>query len=419
MAEALRDLLGLSPAADRSDLKYLEHLAGQPIDALLSSEPQQLSQSSQSLLRSVQSLSKKSHKGMVDSAIGHSSLKETVPSLATKTTELGRAVPRLDAQAEQFSTQFSKSGENPIIVSRKQTLRLLQNSERLVDLMELPPLLLSAVNASPLGYSSTLDLYSHIRRLDSLYPDSKLVSNVLKEADEAIRKLALDLIAALKTPNVKLAGALRNVGWLKRMVPDLVADMAADDSLQAVFLICRFSNLLDTLEALDPLRQLADDERQRQNKAGQSWSGGQQTERYLKRYIEVFREHSFNIISISKNIGGGPSGPSNTELDPLATTPPALSTFPLHLVGMLLDTLRAYLPTVKDQTSRESIITQVLYCAGSLGRLGADFSMLLATVGVDAWVDVVKRHRLMAGRLESAIGDHRSATPSATPSASA
>ena len=242
---------------------------------------------------------------------------------------------------------------------------------------------------------------------------------MLKEADEAIRKLALDLIAALKTPNVKLAGALRNVGWLKRMVPDLVADMAADDSLQAVFLICRFSNLLDTLEALDPLRQLADDERQRQNKAGQSWSGGQQTERYLKRYIEVFREHSFNIISISKNIGGGPSGPSNTELDPLATTPPALSTFPLHLVGMLLDTLRAYLPTVKDQTSRESIITQVLYCAGSLGRLGADFSMLLATVGVDAWVDVVKRHRLMAGRLESAIGDHRSATPSATPSASA
>jgi hypothetical protein len=39
--------------------------------------------------------------------------------------------------------------------------------------------------------------------------------------------------------------------------------------------------------------------------------------------------------------------------------------------------------------------------------LGADFGMLLATIGEAHWVDVVKRHRMLAGRLESVIGDYR------------
>jgi hypothetical protein len=407
MAEALRDLLGIGSTREDIDMEYLEYLADLSVDSLVSSEPQSLAQTSHSLLRSVQSLSKRSHKPMVDSAIGHASLTETIPSLAQRTKELRHAVPRLDAQAEHFSVAFNKSAESHIIAKRKESLRLFQNSERLVDLMELPQLLVSAVNTSPLGYSITLDLYTHIRRLSSLYPDSKLVSSISSEADEAIRHLAVDLITALKAPNLKLAAALRTVGFLKRVVPDLVADMPAEDALPAVFLVCRFSNLVTTLEALAPLRELADEEKARQRNAGQSWSGGQQTERFLKRFIEVFREHSFSIISISSNVGGSFRTHSRSESDPLASTPPVLATFPTHLVGMLLETLQTYLPIVKDQASRESILTQVLYCSGSLGRLGADFGMLLPSVGVSEWAELVKRHRLLAGRLESVIGDFR------------
>ncbi|KAJ4151315.1 hypothetical protein LMH87_012023 [Akanthomyces muscarius] len=183
--------------------------------------------------------------------------------------------------------------------------------------------------------------------------------------------------------------------------------MPAEDSLPAIFLICRFSNLIRTLEALKPLRDLADEERMRQHRAGQSWSGGQQTERFLKRFIEVFREHSFNLISISKNAGGGSTSMTGSSADNLGSIPPILSAFPVHLVGMLLETLRIYLPVVKDQASRESILTQVLYCAGSLGRLGADFGMLLPSIGVTEWPDLVKRHRLLAGRLESVIADYK------------
>ncbi|KAI1018740.1 hypothetical protein LB505_013096 [Fusarium chuoi] len=407
MAEALRDLLAPDQANDPSALEYLAYLAEQESSSLQSSEPQVLSQTSHSLLLAVQALSKRSHKPVVESAASHASLRTSLPTLAQRASDLVQAVPRLDAQAEHFSSAFGKASESKLLARRKQALLLLRNSERLVDVMEMPLLLSSAVSTAPVNHSSTLELYAHVRRLASLYPDSPLVTSVLDEADAAIRQMAADLIGTLKAPNLKLAAAVRTMGWLKRIVPDLVTDASTEDALPAIFLVCRLSTLLTTLEALEPLRDLADEERLRKDKATSTWSGGQQTERYLKRFIEIFREQSFSIVSVFKSINSSLASHENDETDPLEALPSPMANFPLHMVEMLVETLRIYLPTVKDQTSRESILTQVLYCAGSLGRLGADFGMLLASIGISEWVELVKRHRLLAGRLESVIGDYR------------
>jgi hypothetical protein len=101
---------------------------------------------------------------------------------------------------------------------------------------------------------------------------------------------------------------------------------------------------------------------------------------------------------------------------------------------MLFDTLREYLPNVQDRSARDSLLTQVLYCAGSLGRLGGDFSMMIALLeedlktelgdpesatpeGQDAeeeWVEVMKKHRVQASRLEllaSGVGTGRTSSP--------
>ncbi|KAF5696446.1 hypothetical protein FGLOB1_13511 [Fusarium globosum] len=407
MAEALRDLLAPDQANDPSALEYLAYLAEQESSSLQSSEPQVLSQTSHSLLLAVQALSKRSHKPVVESAASHASLRTSLPTLAQRASDLVQAVPRLDAQAEHFSSAFGKASESKLLARRKQALLLLRNSERLVDVMEMPLLLSSAVSTAPVNHSSTLELYAHVRRLASLYPDSPLVTSVLDEADAAIMQMAADLIGTLKAPNLKLAAAVRTMGWLKRIVPDLVTDASTEDALPAIFLVCRLSTLLTTLEALEPLRDLADEERLRKDKATSTWSGGQQTERYLKRFIEIFREQSFSIVSVFKSINSSLASHGNDETDPLGALPSPMADFPLHMVEMLVETLRIYLPTVKDQTSRESILTQVLYCAGSLGRLGADFGMLFASIGISEWVELVKRHRLLAGRLESVIGDYR------------
>ncbi|KAL4727473.1 hypothetical protein ACLX1H_006387 [Fusarium chlamydosporum] len=373
MAEALRDLLAPKQTNNPAALDYLTYLAEQQSSFLQTSEPQALSQTSNSLLLAVQALSKRSHKPIVDSAASHASLRSSLPILAQRASDLVQAVPRLDVQAEHFSSAFGKASDSKLLARRKQALLLLRNSERLVDVMEMPLLLSSAVSTAPVNHSTTLELYAHVRRLASLYPDSPLVTSVMEEADAAIRQMAADLIGTLKAPNLKLAAAVRTIGWLKRIVPDLVTDASTENALPAVFLVCRLSTLLATLEALEPLRDLADEERHRKDKATSTWSGGQQTERD----------------------------------DPLGALPSPMANFPLHMVEMLVETLRLYLPTVKDQTSRESILTQVLYCAGSLGRLGADFGMLLASIGVIEWVELVKRHRFLAGRLESVIGDYR------------
>jgi hypothetical protein len=256
---------------------------------------------------------------------------------------------------------------------------------------------------------------------------------VASQAEDAMKEMTTNLIAGLRTQNLRLAAGMRTVGWLRRVAPDLEslqsegAAGTGEGALGAIFLICRLSHLVSTLEALDPLRELADQETQRRvnnRDKAESWSDGQQTDRYLKRYIEIFREQSFAIVSLYKNIFSSEQSDAEPAIsgfrgaeahkvqtqsvqsnDPLQRLPSALATFPMHLVQLLTDTMRAYLPNVRDRSSRESLLTQLLYCAASLGRLGGDFGMILTELDGEEdityeWEDVMRKHRALAGRLE-------------------
>lgn len=437
MADLLYDLLASQPSSDltktpsdESSFAYLNHLASQPLSSLDKAEPQSLSQSSHSLLISLQSLSKKSYKPIIESASHHASLQTALPALATSTAELRHAIPKLDNEAVKFSSTYNKASENDVLARRKRAHLLSRNVERLVDVLELPTLLNSAITASPPNYSSALDLNGHIRRLHSLYPNSPLIASISAQADEAMKTMAANLIISLKAPGLKLAASLRTISWLRRVLPDIETAGSKEKShgsqdkvLGALFLVCRLATLMNMLNALDPLRELADQEKARQKSigSGNAWSGGQQTERYLKRYIEIFREQSFAIVSMYRSIFPDATETSTgattngVQADPLEPLPSSLSTFPLYLVDMLVETLRIYLPTVKDQASRDSLLTQVLYCAGSLGRLGGDFGLFLAGLDLgseaeEEWVGVVRRHRQLAGRLESIVGDAKEKT---------
>jgi hypothetical protein len=434
---------------------YLNRLTTLSLSSLNSSEPQSLSQSSHSLLLSLQALSKRSHKSIIASSDHLSSLRTALPALAKSTAELRDAIPKLDEEAVRFSETYNKSAENEILDRRRKALLLSRNVDRLADVLDLPTLLSSAISSSgasalgagsasslaTLNYASALDLNAHIRRLHVLYPDSQLISSVTLQAEEAMQAMATNLVASLKTQGVKLAAAMRTMSWLRRVAPELETPGSLpgsnhEGSLGALFLVCRLANLMVMLGALEPLRELADQETTR-HRAGMAkkdgnttWSGGQQTERYLKRYIEIFREQSFAMISmfrsifpqLAENDSKGINGQSSGLEDPLQPLPSSLSTFPLHLIDMLLETLKTYLPNVQDRSSRDSLLTQVLYCAGSLGRLGGDFSMILAFLervdddddddhddnkddeDKEEWVEVIKKHRVLAGRLELMVG---------------
>ena len=451
---------------------YLNRLTTLPVSSLTSTEPQSLSQTKHSLLLSIQALSKRSHISIIDSSTHLSTLSTTLPALAQSTASLPDALPKLDDAAIHFSETYNTRAENDLLDRRRKALLLSRNVDRLSDILDLPTLLSSAISTSnttstsssssssnaTLNYASALDLNAHIRRLHALYPDSALISSVEKQAEEAMQDMATNLIASLKTNSLKLASAMRTISWLRRVAPELDPTPPSsasnsttstlhhvggsrEGSLGSLFLVCRLANLEQMLGALEPLRELADQETGRLREAGSGkekgkgkgekskWEGGQQTERYLKRYIEIFREQSFAIISMYRSIFPAPSshdeallkglGRIAEEEDPLQPLPSALGTFPLKLVGMLEETLRKYLPNVRDRSSRDSLLTQVLYCAGSLGRLGGDFSLMLAFLNEEGeedgqdresqeeseeWVEVIRKHRVLAGRLELMVG---------------
>ncbi|KAF1987543.1 Dor1-like family protein-like protein, partial [Aulographum hederae CBS 113979] len=455
----------LPSPADPITSSYLTRLTTLSLPSLTSTEPQSLSQNSQSILRSLQALSKRSHKSIIASSEHLSNLKDVLPKIAQETSALQDALPKLEGDAQGFSQKYSKTTENPILDRRKKAMLLARNADRVADVLNLPTLLSSAIASSAgatqgtasaattnAGYTSALDLHAHIRRLHTLYPNMDLVTSIADQAEQEMKGMTTNLITSLQAQGIKLAGAMRTIGWLRRIAPELDDKMdsqktsslggSSEGALGALFLVCRLANLLSMLDALDPLKELADQETVKRTKGGSKpgdpdkWSGGQQTERYLKRYIEIFREQSFAIISMYKSIfpsalpapssetvGVSPAANGATQdgSDSLQPLPSALATFPMHLINLLFDSLRTYLPNVRDRTSRDSLLTQVLYCAGSLGRLGGDFGMMLAVLeeeledvmgggagGADdedeeleeEWVEVMKKHRVQASRLE-------------------
>ena len=328
---------------------------------------------------------------------------------------------------------------------------LSRQADKLQDILELPSLLSTAIASAASGpagsanYTQALDLFAHIKRVQILYPDSKLVADVQSQAEDALKDMTANLVGSLRGQNLRLAAAIRTIGWLRRIVPELsepnlvisgsgsgvkvstasgTGHMAfthrdeeqSEGSFGALFLVARLATFLSMTEgALAPLRDLADQETEKrlQNQGrfesttpqiSRRPSGhvpmhavqGQQTERYLKRYIEIFREQSFGTIQTYKNIFPTSSlTNATTENDEnnMLELPSVLASFPLHLVGLLMDTLQKYLPNITDTAARESLLIQVLYAANSLGRLGADFSMMISLLNLPSTRQVVKEEQ--------------------------
>ncbi len=424
---------------------YLSRLQTLPLDSLTTTESDAIRQNSQSVVRSLEALSARSHKSIITSSTHLSNVRTQLLSIAADAAQLSSQIPRLDEEALSFAERFNKSNteNNQTLERRRKALLLSRNLDRLSDVLELPSLLSSAISTSTStssstsahgstatnqNYASALDLNAHIRRLHTLYPDSRLVRNVNKQAEDEMLHMTTSLIASLRTQGLKLAAAMRTISWLRRIAPELKAGVGngakgSEGSLGGVFLVCRLANLMQMLSALEPLKELADHETQQlrdervseargERRGDNRWSGGQQTERFLKRWIEIFREQSFAVISVFRSIFPQEGDVAGVDKeDPLQPLPSSLATFPHHLISMLLETLRQYLPNVKGKASRDSLLTQVLYCAGSLGRLGGDFSLVLSFLEdvtedeeEEEWVAVVKKHRVLAGKLESMVG---------------
>ncbi|KAK6537683.1 hypothetical protein TWF694_011857 [Orbilia ellipsospora] len=435
---------------------YLSRLTSLSFNDIVNNEPAALKSSHYSVNLSLQSLASRSYQGFIASSEQLSTIPSSLDKLNDSINDLKSHLPALESRLADFSKNYHKS--SPILQERNRKHTLARTFPKLLDILELPTLLQSATTSS--NPSLALDIHSHVRRLYQLYPNVAIIQSVTNECDALLQVLNTQLLTTLRGP-LKLPTAIKTIGYLKRTSPDIAP---GEEIWGSIFLVARLSFLNSLFQALDPLRELADAEREEWAKSQTESNGdgpakkpkttGHQTERFLKRWIEVFREQSFAIVTMYRAVFP-PSGSAGANLasaymapqTPITPnikrgsvtgadvdgsdldSPSPLVTFVPHLITLLTSTLRNYLPVISDGSARESLLTQMLYAAGSLGRLGGDFGMILATgllgvesggsedlIGGDAeggeWADVMQKHRVLAERLEELATGKGIRTPS-------
>lgn len=195
-----------------------------------------------------------------------------------------------------------------------------------------------------------------------------MVRDVKAEVDCAIRGLVCNLLGMLSEPGVKLPALWKAVGILRKM------DVLGEEELAVAFLSGRGACLEGALGTVGVGAGL-NDEGGGKEKDKEEWL------RYLKKYVDVWREGLHDIVTQFSAIflTSSSSSPSPFILSLL----PAFTSHTLQT--HLLPTLHLSLPHVAhDPSSLISLLSQLTYCATSFARVGIDFRCLLGPIFEDA-----------------------------------
>lgn len=246
-------------------------------------------------------------------------------------SDLLQSVPSLEQECRMFTTN------NSHIQSQRRKAALLQEHEdKLLDMLEIPQLMETCVRNA--YYQEALDLASHVKRI-RIKLEVGIIRDVAEEAEGVLQLMASQLLGVLREP-VKLPVLLKAVGYLRRL------RTIGDTDLSLVFLSSRLHNYRARLVEIE-------------NHRGEPV-------RYLRKYIDLFRENVFDVISQFTTIFPG-------------AVDDQLVSFACLCVDDLVDLVQRYVPRISaDAASMSSILVQLGYCSVSFARVGLDFSATLA-----------------------------------------
>ena len=141
---------------DAQTTAYLNRLTTLSLGDLTTIEPASLLHAAQSYIRNLQALSKRSHKAVIASSSHLSNVTSLLPSLGSEAHELKNAVPQLESAAADFAQKYDRRTENEVLDRRKRAMLLSRNVDRVSDVLELPTLLASTINAAQAPSSLSL-----------------------------------------------------------------------------------------------------------------------------------------------------------------------------------------------------------------------------------------------------------------------
>ena len=352
---------------DVEDPEYLSYLTSLHLSDL-KSEPAKLNSSSAQLTNVLITLCHTSYLTFLSVHQSVNTLSTSLDAFSSSLDSLINILPVVEQKAKGFLEEVKD-----VQAVRKKMKVVVENLGRVEEIVGVGNVVEGCVRTG--WYGEAVEVEMRIANLArKLDPDGRgVVWDVKAEVDQRIRSMVGDLLSGLRESGAnKLPVLFKTVGFLRKM------GVLDEEEIAQAFLSCRLGCLKRSLEDLDVERRTSGAFTSVTPSFQQSSFSG---ERYLKRYVDIWREGVYDLVSQFTTIflERPASSPEATEF-----LHSLLTTYTTHLLSVLLEALEVTLPTVQDPSALNSLLTQLTYCATSFSRIGLDFRWIIGGLFEDA-----------------------------------
>ncbi|CAK1556352.1 unnamed protein product [Leptosia nina] len=322
----------------------------------ISKEPERLNDEMKHLTEQTQELAFTNYKTFVETAEISRTIMKHLGKSKDSIANFLEITPDFVKECEKFSQVASD-----IIQDKKQYSNIRNESDKLLELLELPSLMREALNSE--DYESALDIFTFVRNLSKRYSNIPIVQNTTSEIMtlwyETLYHLFNQLHYDLPLPQcLQILGYLRRANIVFKSTEEdhnyMGSKNASSDGLHLHFLKARNAWFEKALEDAKTTES---------------------PDRLLRRIVELHRIHLFNVLTQHKSIFLSDSQESKVRDDEISGTS-ALSSWLKQKVEELARTLDQNIYK-EDESSFESLLNQCMYLCLSFGRVGADLRCVL------------------------------------------
>ncbi|CAM0140584.1 hypothetical protein VKS41_006605 [Umbelopsis sp. WA50703] len=349
---------------------YVISLTGMSLEDL-QVQPQKLTQEDQIVEKEIQNLAFQEYPTFIHAEKCRSDIGDNFAQLETQLEGLSQSLPDFEQLCRDFTAEAKLLTEE-----RQKNEKVLENLDVLVDILEIPQLMDTCVRNG--YYSEAMDLTSHVSLLTMRYGNIPSIQDVREKVQRSSDMMLIQLISLLRGA-IKLPAAMNVIGYLRQM-----NSFETENELRLLFLKCRDDYLnrrLDNIKKVGTIDMELTKDWQRL---------GRDSFEYVKQYIDVIREQVFEIITQYSSVFSddaklyGNSTDTKVSSAQLLTAGATLADYVAHTLENMERKIDEHLVNIKDISQISSLLTQLMYCGMSLGRVGLDFRPLFAIRFQDA-----------------------------------
>lgn len=266
---------------------------------------------------------------------------------------------------------FEVQKNEKLTSSIKSDSTILSNIDSVLDILELPTICRLCILQG--NYQEALEVSMLVQSLTIRFPKISILNKILKQVQIELKQMVKGLVRLLNTnlkqnQMVKIFQILRRLDVLNgdligisETYGNVLDGGFKDKFLKLIFLNSRYKFIYSEIQNLQPLLLYSN-------------------LTYVKRAIQVFREHLFSSLTIYSTIF---ESPHKLEKNHQFETDTLVAEFIQNIVLLLIEKIRIYFNDAIDnvddvvKTQKDGILLQLLYLCKSLSKFGVDFETVL------------------------------------------